>query len=286
VGGERRAARVEPLAVRAKSAVYRLAGTGVVAKRCRAETAAVERLVHERLLPGLPVASLRLLGGSEPDADGFCWLFLEDAGEESYSYSDERHRRLAGSWLGRLHGAAAALEPPPLPDRGPRHFRERLGLAREAAAARLDAAAAEDELRVLAATVEQCDELAARWDELASFCERLPRTLVHGDFTALNVRVRGGRLYAIDWEKSGWGAPIVDFVRGLDLPAYRRALAAEGVRVAPADVDRLAQYAKVVRPLMHAWPRKAVEKIDAYRAHMGEAMRELGWAEPQEAALR
>src|SRR5438876_2333916 len=52
---------------RRKSAVYRLTGIGsngsvVIAKRCQTETATVERIVYETLLPRLSVPVLRYYG--------------------------------------------------------------------------------------------------------------------------------------------------------------------------------------------------------------------------------
>src|SRR5437867_2073874 len=64
--------RVEPkeieiLKLKNKSAVYRLVGVGeegssIVAKRCRAVTASVERMIYEEFLPLLPLPSLRYYG--------------------------------------------------------------------------------------------------------------------------------------------------------------------------------------------------------------------------------
>jgi len=54
---------VQILKLKKKTAVYRLTGDGangsaVIAKRCRATTAVVERLVYEQLLARLPMPAL------------------------------------------------------------------------------------------------------------------------------------------------------------------------------------------------------------------------------------
>ena len=54
-------------------------------------------------------------------------------------------------------------------------------------------------------------------------CDGAPSTLVHADFVAENVRVRGGpnrvSLLPFDWGTAGWGMPVRDLV-GLDVDAY------------------------------------------------------------------
>src|SRR6266487_6864317 len=76
---------IQIVKLKRKTSVYRLTGDGangsaVIAKRCGATSAVVERLVYEQLLARLPVPALRCYG-FVPEAEGeFCWLFLDDAG--------------------------------------------------------------------------------------------------------------------------------------------------------------------------------------------------------------
>ena len=98
---------IHVLRERMSSATYRLigvvpGGSTVIAKRCRAAWASVERRVYAEVLPHLPVTSPRYYGSVE-GADGRCWLFLEDVGDERYVTSDEEQCALAGRWLGRMH---------------------------------------------------------------------------------------------------------------------------------------------------------------------------------------
>lgn len=112
----------------AKSAVYRLTGVGpgasaVVAKRCKASTALVERIIYEEVLPRLPVPQLRFYGFLEEPQGDACWLFLEDATGEAYSPHVAEHRLAAGLWLGRVHTTALPVDAATtLPDRGPNHY--------------------------------------------------------------------------------------------------------------------------------------------------------------------
>src|SRR5436309_2020543 len=110
---------VEPTGIarlqkKAKGQVYRLegvapGGAAVIAKRSSPERIRGERTVYEQVLPDLPVPTLRYLGAVEEPGGTGAWLFLEDAGAETYSPLCAGHRVLAGRWLGLLHTSAARL---------------------------------------------------------------------------------------------------------------------------------------------------------------------------------
>ncbi|HET7088603.1 MAG TPA: hypothetical protein VFL17_08135 [Anaerolineae bacterium] len=105
--------RVEILKDHAKSTVYRLEGVGrgrtaIIAKRCRTDIAAIERTIYEDVLPSLPITTLHYYGFVEEN-DQFCWLFLEDAGQEHFSPVIEEHRALAAQWLALMHTSHAAF---------------------------------------------------------------------------------------------------------------------------------------------------------------------------------
>ena len=131
---------IQVLRERMSSATYRLigvvpGGATLIAKRCRAAWASVERRVYAEVLPHLPVTSPRYYGSVE-GADGRCWLFLEDVGDERYVTSDEEQCALAGRWLGRMHTsttmrADAAAAAARLPDGGPDRYLQHLRSARE-----------------------------------------------------------------------------------------------------------------------------------------------------------
>jgi hypothetical protein len=203
---------------------YRLAGAGpggaaVIAKRCPAAKACVERAIYSEVLPHVPLPAPRYYGSVEEKGGAFCWLFLEDVGEERYASADEEHRRLAGRWLGTLHTSAARLAPlARLPDRGPGHYLERLQSARGRILAGLASSALKAaDVAVLETIVARCGTLEAHWHRVERFCEGLPRTVIHGDFAAKNLRVRTGQggiaLLAFDWSHAGWGVPASDLAQ-------------------------------------------------------------------------
>src|ERR671923_2768822 len=88
-----------------KAGLYRLTGVGlagsdVIAKRCAAETAVIERTIYEEVLPHVPVTAPHYYGFRMEGDGETCWLFLEDVGSERYSESSEEHHALAARWLG------------------------------------------------------------------------------------------------------------------------------------------------------------------------------------------
>src|SRR6266699_416784 len=125
--------RVTVLKGRGHSIVYRLEGAGprgsaVIAKHCSREAARIESAVYRDILPRLGVLALEFHGCIREDGERY-WLFIEDAGEDKYSYRSEQHRALAGQWLGRVHAAASRLGAPAcLPERGPAWYLRELRL--------------------------------------------------------------------------------------------------------------------------------------------------------------
>jgi hypothetical protein len=209
---------LKPQKLARKSGIYRLEGAGelgtpVIAKRCLRGSALIERHVYERLLPAIGLPSLTFFGSADDAEHEYCWLFLEDAGEVKLT---EHDRALAAHWVARLHTSAAALAGElSLPDRGERHYHEQLraalaDLERSVAIARLSA----DCRAMLEGLRRRLDQVDARWESLCQPCAALPRTLVHGDFSRKNCRVRttaaGPTIIALDWETAGWGPPAAD----------------------------------------------------------------------------
>jgi hypothetical protein len=198
--------------------VYRLHGVGagggnVVAKRRRTDALVTERVVYQQLLRSLPLPSLRYYGLVE-DRDGVNgWLFMEDAGDEQCGAGD---RRGLMEWLGHLHTLASrATRPPALDVRGPDHYLSHLRSGRARIQENVGAPHVLDsDSEVLRVTVEMLDILEHRWHELTSICWPCPPTLVHGDLSGNNVRLRrspgGLQIFAVDWETAGWGSPAPD----------------------------------------------------------------------------
>ncbi len=203
------------------SAVYRLEGAGptggaVIAKRCEPGAATVEREIYENLLPFIPVSAPRYFGQYTDRHCRYTWLFLEDAGDESYANTNREHRELASRWLGLMHVHAADLAARlPLPDRGPLHYRRLLklavGMILENAAL---SALSRTQRDLLSSIVQQLRRIDSLWDDLYKVCTALSPTLVHCDFASKNMRLRhttaGCDLLPFDWEHAGYGLPVAD----------------------------------------------------------------------------
>ena len=208
---------------------YRLAGVGpegsaVIAKWCRRAKALIEHTIYEEVLRHLPIPTLRCYGLVEERDGEFCWLFLEDAGEERYSAFTEEHRRLAARWLGLLHTSAARVGlAARLPDLGQDHYLWRLRSARDRILGNLaNPALNADDHAVLEAILSQCAILESRWDRVDRLCKGMPRAVVHGDFAEKNIRIRtngaGITILPFDWGNAGWGVPAIDLAQS-PLPA-------------------------------------------------------------------
>jgi len=220
---------VEPQAIqlvklRTKSAVYRLAGAGpdgatVIAKRCLAGTAAVERMIYEAVLPSLAVPALAYYGFAEEARGEYGWLFMEDAGGQEYSPKNQEHRVAASRWLAAVH--SLELDGPVtgrLPDRSTAHYLE---LARRSLATVQEHLANpvmnDEDLAVLQSVAAGCQCVISRWSEVEEFYRGRPESLVHGDLVVKNVSMRstptGLSLLVFDWENAGWGVPGVDLAQ-------------------------------------------------------------------------
>jgi hypothetical protein len=222
--------RIEILKEKANGAVYRLAGVGpgnsaVIAKRCRRERAVIERPVYEEVLSQLPVPAVRYYGCVEEADDRFWWLLLEDVGDEPYSPFAEQHTTLAAQWLGLMHTASESLEiKSTLPVRGPDQYLSYLQSARQSIPKlRAIRSLKATDQTILQNIVSMCEYLETSWDQVVDFCSRMPRTFVHGDCLAKNVRVRTteGELAIVpfDWGGAGWGLPATDLGQ-LGLPYH------------------------------------------------------------------
>jgi hypothetical protein len=291
-GPDHTVAAVEELSSKEKAAVWRLHragpdGADVIAKVSRARSAVTERAIYERVLPRVDVSAPACFGCND-GADGALWLFIEDAGDEAFRYDDAAQQELAARWLARLHVEGASVaDAASLPDRGPRHFRERLAEARDLLKSRLAAGTGDEQTdAVLAGLVAQCDTLERGWHEVDAFCARLPRTVVHGDFAALNVRIRrdarGATILPFDWEKAGYAVPVVDMARGLDLDTYWLGIRDAWRALTLDDVHQMALLARVFRPLSHNWARKTPKKLHDHYLHMQHTIGALGWTATHE----
>lgn len=282
---------------KAKSAVYRLEGvgpegTGVIAKRCRQATAAIERTIYEDILPQLPVSTLDYFGYiEEPDSE-YCWLFLEDAGGEIYLPDNRDHQTAAAEWLGLMHiSAARVTDGSGLPGRGPAHYMDHLEYAQDTILQSLhNPTLADGDLAVLDSIVSLLDIVKSRWTEVERFCSRIPRTLVHCDFVAKNLRLRNGSseavLLPLDWEAAGWGVPADD-IHELDIPTYWSVIRNDWTDLDLQDIELLADYGKVFRclasiswdsdRLKYQWVERAMWRMRYYEPRLSVLVQAAGW---------
>src|ERR1041384_3443324 len=216
--------RLEILKLRNKSTVYRLVGAGprgasVIAKRSLADTARVERIIHQEFMSQFHLPSLRYYGFLEESDGEYCWLFLENAAGEAYSPLSAEHRVLAANWLAALHTAALNTNlNTRLPSREPSDYLDLLTKARTTFQQHLsNPVMLDNDLRTLDSLISHCDIIESHWSELEEACDRMPRALVHGDFVIKNVSVQqkksGPALLAFDWELAGWGVPATDLAQ-------------------------------------------------------------------------
>lgn len=206
-----------------KTSIFRLHGVAprgrsVVAKLAPRPVVALERVIYEDVLSGLPLASVELLDVVPAnDAPPMDWLFLSDEGDQEWNELDPFDQQLYAVWLARLHGYTAASDDlRDLPARGADHYlssvrnaRVRLGAALHAIDGRKPTAARElGDLDRLLSRVE------ATWGTVEIATEPLPHTLVHGDLQPKNLRIRRTGtsldLIALDWEMAGYGLPAAD----------------------------------------------------------------------------
>jgi hypothetical protein len=290
-----------------KGVVYRLEGAGpggsaVIAKHSSPERIHRERAVYEEVLPALPVLTVRYHGFVEEPGGAGCWLFLEDAGGEGYSPRSAEHRALAGRWLGLLHAAGARLAAASRqPDRGPDHYLGHLHSARATLLRSLsNPALTGDDVAVLREVVRQCEAVAAHWGQVQRLCAGRPRTFIHGDFAAKNLRVRAGAggsaLVPFDWGSAGRGVPAADLVQSgggpdtdwdywasPDLAAYCSAAREAWPHLDPQDLQEVAVLGKVFRCLVcidlearsfaTEWVERPMRNMKIYRAQLADAVR-------------
>jgi aminoglycoside phosphotransferase (APT) family kinase protein len=248
--------------------IYRLVGVGpggsnVIAKQSGRDHALREHTVYEHVLSHLAVPVPRYYGCVMTGSDETCWVFVEDVGNERYSVDLEEHRRAAGRWLGVLHTTAAGLVAEgPLPVHGPSHYLANLRHASKRLRKHIaDPALRTDHRAQLSMLLERCDELQLRWHRVDECCDRMPRTLVHGDFSRKNIHVRLLRssetVMPFDWGEAGWSVPCIDLARS---PSPKRGFAAH------VDLDA---YWAVVR---EHWPDVDLSSVQRW-ARLGTLFR-------------
>ena len=213
--------RIEVLRRAAKSAIYRLEGSGpggsnVIAKRCLSATAAIEWVIYRDILVLLPLPALECYGIISDEDPNFSWLFIADAGREPYVKELPAHREALAEWLVELHSLELqASLTDHLPARGPDHYLGVLANARSLLQSQfINPFLRPADISLLQQLIVQCDFLEENWTAIEQVCRSARPVLVHGDLVLKNVRVKlaDTRLtfLAFDWENAGWGPPAAD----------------------------------------------------------------------------
>jgi hypothetical protein len=290
-------AEVTVLKKRFKSAIYCIGRVGpgsssIVAKYCQKEVAAHERVVYEQILRDLPVSSPRYYGFVPGDSN-YDWVFLEYVEGEQYSRQRADHSILAGRWLGLLHTLGARVPAAArLPGRSPAYYLEHLRTAREKLQRNQKCLPLPaHELATVKGVISQCNFLESHWGQIERWCDRMPSTLLHGDFKPRNVIIRTlnglPALLPFDWEVSGWGVPAEDLAY-VDLAAYHDVVQRHWPGVTMCDLHCMKIVGRIFRGLSEFqwesvkfepdWDFSAI-KLDIYHLRMKEAIEMAEWEE-------
>lgn len=183
--------------------------------------------MHKEILPRLPIPSLHQYGLFPEQARKFCWMFIEDAGNECYLPDLNDHGVLGAALLAPMQMAAAALVAEiPLAERAPVTYSDASRAAREPIRLLLkETDLSDDERLTLAEISAHCDYLAACWKTIEALNDAYPTTLVHGNCHPANLRMinteKGPRLVLLDWDTTGIASPAANLALiGLHRPAY------------------------------------------------------------------
>ena len=280
--------------------VYRLEDLGpspsvVIAKRKRMASIAIEVAIYREILPHMPLRTLQCYGVVQDQDPLFGWLFMEDAGDERYSLDNGEHRALAAQWLGILHtsGVADAAAKACLPNRGLDHWHKIVLLACDIVRRSLvNPAFSIDDSAILNTILSQGQLLLDHWSQVEEICEIMPQTLVHGDFSPKNVRIRaashGLELFPIDWDCGGWGMAAADLSQ-TDIAVYWSVVQH---RRPGLDRHAVARFANVGRTLWALepitgeadslasdWVGNVMRKMRFYEGEIASAIQASGWAD-------
>jgi thiamine kinase-like enzyme len=296
--------RVQPLHRSPIALVYRLDGAGpdggsLIAKRGDPASLRIEHDIYTRVLPHLPLASLRCAGWIEEARAA--WLFIEEADGVDYDNRSEQHRRLAARWLAELHTHARELAPDGLPDAGPpRYLTHLIDGKRDILDGLGNPAMSSAERSLLDDLLTRYQTIEAAWPSLAALAMELAPTVIHGDFVDQNVRLRpdgrDDRVLVFDWEMAGWGSPAVDLasfaLAGCEtaLDAYASITRSDRERVTAsahlgalfrtlAAIDWAADLGPLPRPSLFQleWLREEpLSLLSIYREWLDQAMVALG----------
>jgi aminoglycoside phosphotransferase (APT) family kinase protein len=210
-----------------------------------------------------------------------------------YDPEVEEHQVLAAEWLGVLHTSGAKIAAQlGLPELGPGYYLGCLRSGRERIRRELAHHAPDSgERAVLRCLATQCDLLEEHWSHFEEACAGVPRTLVHADCHADNLRVRSSEAGAVflvfDWEAAGWAVPAVDLaIPKLHIPTYWSVVQSSWSGVGMRAIRNLSLTGKIFqllslldwesRGLECQWSWKRMKHMRCYHLDMSQAVEALG----------
>jgi len=247
------------------SSVFRLlpAGTGgrtIIAKRILQKYALKERLVYEKILPSIPVTSLKYYGFLEevdsPDGK-FCWLFFEDAGEREISIDANNEVSVLGNWLARLHINSISISTNDELNILDYDLYLNYLMAASSVANKLltDDRIPDKYCYVFEHFLSDSDFVSSRSGHIRNFLECTPKVFVHGDIQSGNMRIRShdGNLILLpfDWVGAGIGSPAIDlqfFARhSVSCTSYYESVVSTWPDLSMTDVKMLSHLGRAVK---------------------------------------
>lgn len=284
-----------------KRNIYRLHGVNhqsspVIAKICGKKSGLREKTIYEEILRYLPVNTPRFYGLVVEHNSNNCWIFLEDVRGEEYSLKNPVHRSLAATWLGSMHTSAEQFtETVCLPDRGPEHYKDQMQIARKIIGRNIDNNALNENDRMILQTIlSHFNKITSLWYKIDDFCKDMPRTLIHGDLVAKNVRVRQTdntlALFTLDWgTTAGWGPPAVDLAQFVgqtispDLAIYQSIVSQDWPNLKLCYINQLAEIGKIFRliisikwaseSLAYEWVEESMGNLKIYENDLKESVK-------------
>jgi aminoglycoside phosphotransferase (APT) family kinase protein len=160
-----------------------------------------------------------------------------------------------------------------------------------------------DDVMLVEGIQAHLEDVGAHWNRLEAACEGAPKTLVHGDFSGKNVRLRSDnghtRVDVFDWEDAGWGVPAVDLAQqrlpfgrlsaNPDIPTYWSTVRERWPDASAEALHRLAYSGTVFRALAglqwdvhnlaHEWAHDCVGNLQVYVTELDDALERLGWGQ-------
>ena len=262
VAGPEQVASVELIKMSNHTPVYRLrrAGgrAGIIAKRCRAPGALLERLLYSSVLNHTLLRFPKLFGFvADPDSEDahqYYWLLLDDLGPQRHNPTDADERRRLAVVLGTLAGITVSLPPEiraAIRVRDLPYYRPFLEQALEGLPKAFAGRQCSAQTQKIVHSAQANLSLVARsWGQMEDLADGAPTVLAHNDCLPKNIHVveePGHPIVPIDWGSAGFGLPGIDL--GVSTISFDQPL-----EITP-DVET---YVTAVRPV---WPNISADQV-------------------------